>query len=386
MTVQNFVASYEELLQFLHTYHDQLFYVAINVEQPPQGARSFNITTFPDEAAVRVIQQIHHDPNPPRITPEVQARIDAAAINQVQFGCGVNIDPMNPAGKPSPGRLQGTQWVRFPFYSPAHHWTMEAAFAFYDPIIRAYNNQGVNVALVLNHQTYGEGEGYVWPQMDSARWATFTNHFVAVAERVTQHYGNQVAAYEIWNEGDVPNNPSAVYIPAMDYAPLLRRTTDVIRRNAPRSKAILGGLVGGSAIIRRYLSDVQKALNAALPVDGIGLHPYGLGAPNDPTVFAQFGSIQPALTAIHQAAPNIPIWITEVGALGANQPQYWADAAKYMRGLVNYLRPHAVKVPVFIWYAWSDGMASEARTNGLVTVDQKPKSPIYETFFELARQ
>lgn len=381
MAVQNFVASYEELLRFLESYRDRLFYVAINVEQPPAGARAFNITTFRDEDASAVIRAIHHDIDPPRMTPEVRQRIDLADLNNAQFNAGINIDPTNPAGNPPPSQLKGARWVRFPFISKLYERSLTDAFAFYDPIINAYHDIGINVLLVLNHQTYGEGEGYVWPNMDSGKWAAFTPHYLNTIDLISLHYSNKVAAYEIWNEGDVPNNIAGVYIPATDYAPLLKRSSEIIRRNAPRSRVIMGGLVGGSGISSRYILDVRSALGGIVPVDGIGLHPYGLGAPDDETPYSRFGDIQWALDAVRGAAPNTPIWITEIGALGSRDREFWDDAALYMKKLADYLRPQAHKVPVMIWYGWSDAMQFECGTNGLVTASGERKSPIYETFF-----
>lgn len=384
MPVQNFVASYEELLRFLQAYRDRLFYVALDVDPPPEGARAFDIVTFPDAIAEQVIRRVHRDVQPPRMTPDVRRRIDAAAIEQARLMCGVNIDPKNQYGLPGPELLRGAGWVRLVFNSRLYQRSLTDAFAFYDPIISGFREAGINVLLVLTHQTYGEGMGYVWPRMDSGSWATFTTQFVNVANQVAQHYGNEIDAYEIWNEPDVPNNPSSVYMPPADFAPLLRRTADAIRRNAPRADIVLGGLVGGTEIIRRYVASVRDALGGALPVDAIGLHPYGLGAPDDETVFSQFGSVQWALDRLAEVAPNVPVWLTEIGALGSNEARYWPQVAEYMRALFDYLRPQAHRVPVVIWYGWSDGMAFEAGANGLVTRAGQPKSPIYETFFNEA--
>ncbi len=382
MAVQNFVCTYEELMRFLESYRERLFYVALNVEPPPPGARSFDITTFTDEDASAVIRAIHRGVELPRITPEAQRRIDLADLSTINFSAGVNIDPLNPAANPTAQDVKRAKWVRFPFVSQLYQRTLTDAFAFYDGIINAFDSEGVNVLLVLNHQTYGEGEGYYWPGMDSGKWAAFTPHFVSTVEQIVQHYQNKVAAYEIWNEGDVPNNAASVYIPASDFAPLLKCCSEVVRRHAPRSKALFGGLVGGSGISSRYVRDTRAALNGILPVDGIGLHPYGLGAPDDDTLFSRFGDIQWMLDAVREAAPNIPLWLTEVGALGSHDPQYWPDAAAYMKNLADYLRPQAHKVPVMIWFGWSDAMDFASKTNGLVTVNGEHKSPIYETFFD----
>ena len=382
MSVQNFVVSHAELLQFLESYRDQLFYIAIDVEPPPEGARAFNMTTFPDEIAADVIRIIHRDIDPPRMSPEVRQRIEDATLGQARVTGGVNIDPVNPHGTPpSPETLRDCQWVRLVFVGQLYQRPLEQAFAYYDPIINAYNDLGVNVLLVLNQQTYGDGTGYDLRNMDAGRWASYTNEFVAVVEQITHHYGNRVAAYEIWNEGDVPHNPASIYIPPAHYAPLLDRSASSVRRNAPRSKVIVGGLVGGSGISARYVRDTRTALGGALPVDGIGVHPYGMGAPGVDNPYAPFGSVQWVFDALHAVAPNVPLWLTEFGALGSRDQQFWHDAAAYMHAMFDYLRTMPHKVPVAIWWAWSDAMHFEGGTNGLVGMDGQPKQPIYDTFF-----
>lgn len=384
MSSRNFVSSYDELIQFLQSYRERLFYVDLQVDPPPTGARSFGITTFPDEIALDVIRQIHSDTNPPRMTPDVKDRIDTAAILNATFGCGMNIDPTNPQGKPNPSLLRTAKWVRFPFISRLYERTIEQAFAFYDPIINAYHAQGTNVLLVVNHQTFGEGAGYNWNQMDSGKWAAFTNQFIPVLDQVTYHYKGKVAGYEVWNEGDVPNNPASVYIPPADFAPLLERSSFIIQRNTPGTKVVLGGLVGGSGISSAYVRDVRARLGGRLPVDGIGLHPYGLGAPGDTTPYSPFGNIQTVLDALWNAAPNTPVWVTEFGALGSREPSFYPQAAEYMRRMYVYLRQIPHKVPTAIWWAWSDAMDFSGGTNGLVDVNGNPKQPIYDTFFNEA--
>ena len=370
----------------MNSYSDDLFYVSVNAHNPPEGARGFDITTFPDAIAIDVINAIHRDVRPPRISPAVQARIDAAAIGQARLACGMNIDPLNATGNPSPDQLPNTKWVRLVFNARLYQQTLQDAFNFFDPIVDAFNNNGSNVLFVINHETYGNGTPFNLNNMNSAQWVAYTNLFTPIFEQITQHYGNTVAAYEIWNEGDVPNNPASVYFPPADFAPFLSRMSNLVRQNAPNSKVILGGLVGGSGISSAYVRDVKLALGGNLPVDGIGLHPYGLGSPDDNTVFSQFGSVQVAIDALNQQAPNMPIWMTEVGAIGSRDQQFWQPAAEYMANIFNYFREQPHVVPVAIWYAWSDGMDAPGGTNGIVTTDQQPKQPLFDTFFNVACQ
>jgi hypothetical protein len=125
-------------------------------------------------------------------------------------------------------------------------------------------------------------------------------------------------------------------------------------------------------------------LGGYLPVDGIAIHPYGRGAPLDDSIFARFGDITEVIEAYNRVAPGIPLWITEIGALGDNDPARWEEAASYMNRLYGYLREvHAEQVDAIIWYAWSDEMHESQRTNGLIDKNGQPKSPLYETFFRL---
>lgn len=382
--INSFVATLDELLRFLDSYQEDLFYVDINASPPPQGARHFEITTFPSAVAENALDELHPGPNAPRATPLAREKM-GKLTGKVE--CGVNIHPKHGQGWTNiPQELAKSKWVRFPFMSsPAQFPSLEAAFQFFDPVIDAYNKLGTKVMLILTHQTYGEGAGYNWDQMDSVKWQSFTPQFVAVVEKIAQRYGNRVAAYEVWNEGDVDlGNPAAVAFAPTDFAPLLQRSAQVIRANAPNSKIVLGGLVTAADKGASYVQQVMAKLGGKLPVDAIGVHPYGLGAPDDQTIFARFGSIQNSINEYQKVAPNVPLWFTEVGAMGANDPSYWDDAASYMRKLFAYLSTQADKVPVVIWYAWSDAMHADMKTNGLVTVDGQPKDFIYDTFFNEA--
>ena len=78
----------------------------------------------------------------------------------------------------------------------------------------------------------------------------------------------------------------------------------------------------------------------------------------------------------------MPIWLTEVGALGTHDPAFLDDAARYMTNLYNFLRDnYADRTPVVVWYAWSDAMDLAQKTNGMVQMDGSRKPYLYDTFF-----
>ena len=59
------------------------------------------------------------------------------------------------------------------------------------------------------------------------------------------------------------------------FALVLGQAAKAIRREAPESQIVLGGLSTGPEIASEYVRQVRKALKGRLPVDAVGLHPYG---------------------------------------------------------------------------------------------------------------
>lgn len=384
-TINRFVGTLDEVQSFLDSYKDDLFYFDINPSTPPQGARHFKITTFSPRVARRVIDELHPGTAMPRLTPLAKQKMDAVVQLPV-LECGMNIQPHDGIGWPTiPVEFSRFKWVRFPYISsPVHFPSVEASFNFFDPVIEAYNRLGVKIILVMGHEMYGEGAGWVWPQMNSESWKAFRPQFVAVADKVIRRYGNKIHAYEIWNEGDVgPNNPSAVAFPPADYAPLLNSVSNTVRTFAEKSKVVLGGLVNSVNVSAQYVKTVKSTLGK-LPVDAIGVHPYGQGSPNDKTVFSRFGDIDNYVKVMNTAAPGVPLWLTELGALGTHDPAYWDDVALYIKNMYGFLKTMADKAPVAVWYAWSDGMDMAQKTNGLVKIDGSKKPYVYDAFMNIA--
>jgi hypothetical protein len=143
------------------------------------------------------------------------------------------------------------------------------------------------------------------PPSDWAAW----ERFVSV---VAGRYGDRVAAWEVWNE---PNIPEFWRGSAADYARLLRSAYGPLKRAAPSSTVLVGGLVqDDGSWLRRLLAEEP-------PFDAVAWHVY-----NDP------GEVTRLAALTKELGVAAPIWVTE-----ANVPLRDPD-----RGFGHLAGPDAV--------------------------------------------
>jgi hypothetical protein len=291
---------------------------------------------------------------------------------------GINIDPNNPLGNPPADRLLGAGWVRFVFHVDSRRETLEQAFTFYDPIIRAYSRGGTRILLILLQDTY---VGNIpWLRGD---WLTYARGFGERAGLIARRYRGQVAAYQIWNEQDVSGAPTSIPVTPEDYAVLLLESARAISLNDPAAQVISGGLASDAANAADYMLRVRGALDGVLPVDGIAVHPYGHLPPGDDVAPFEgwgFGSLDTYLQRFVNTFPRLPIWITEIGVarVDVTNQSYWPRIGNYMEKTISFVRDtYAYAVKAVMWFAWSDSM-DEA---GIVNNNQQPKGAIFSAFF-----
>lgn len=295
---------------------------------------------------------------------------------------GMNLDILHPLGHPEPTRLKGLGWVRFAYnVSMGRGLTdLNTAYNLYAPYIERYRQAGLKVLLVLSHQTYGEGAGYVWTEMTSARWHDLTAKYADFARRIAGHYAGRGLIYQIWNEQDTPLDAAhaAVPVPAADYAHLLSETIRAIRSADERATIITGGHVGGPAKGSIYAKATLAAMPAGARPDGIACHSYGRGPVG--SKYSPFGAIDDDVDAYGKVLPGAKVWITEWGVLDfPNDPP--AQVTDYAAGFVDRLkRLYSGKVATAVWYAWADGMHNGY---GLVNALDHPKQPLYDRFMKL---
>lgn len=299
-----------------------------------------------------------------------------------QFQTGMNINPDAPNSNPFDSAvLKGMDWVRLVFkidarLNPPERGNIDAAFAQYDAIIRAYQSEGVGALIILNQETRMGN-----PAIAGADWPGFVREFAKTAGRIADHYRDMAdgVAYEIWNEGDLKNNPASVFLEPAQYAPLLKATAEAIRDAAPAAPIIFGGLASGPLNGVAYVKAVREKLGGRMPVDAIGIHPYGRWVTKPPFEGWGFGTLQDALEFYRANLPGQRLWITEIGIAEDSElgPEHYPAIARYVMDVFNETgRRFSDLVPVLIWFAWSDHM----RNAGIVKRDGSVKEQVFDAF------
>lgn len=312
---------------------------------------------------------------------------------------GININPFVEVSKPrQAAELKGLDWVRLVFKFDAaidgdgnhlFNQDLDQAFAYYEALVAAYRAVDVRALFVLNQETLW-GSAPWWPveknPAGSGDWESYIDDFAEMAARIAARFAGLGVAYEIWNEGDIEGE-SSVYFPAKRFAQLLRKTVPLMRAADPDAVLVFGGLAAAPQETVAYVTAVRSAMGGDLLLDAIGVHPYGKWPPPyttaPPIQGGWFGDMASHLKWVSDAFPGTPLWITEIG-LSETVPlpeDQWEEATTYMTGIFQLIQDFGARIPVLIWFAWSD----EMRNAGLVDLKGQPKQPIYDTYFSLAR-
>jgi hypothetical protein len=204
--------------------------------------------------------------------------------------------------------------------------------------------------------------------------------FASFASTVATRYGNDISAYEIWNE---PNsvefyNP----IDPASYTALLKAAYPAIKAANPNATVIAGAL-GSTVSIGSLTLDpvtfVQDMLadGAAGYFDDLSFHPYqettefsqGAGIPNSP--LTQVNAIEQLL--VGAGLSNDKVWITEYGLSTTDVSQQ--TQATYIQDLLNTWKNISYAGPVFIYTAQDTNSASTnpQDTYGIYESDWTPK-------------
>ncbi|MCP5096502.1 MAG: hypothetical protein GY943_13195 [Chloroflexi bacterium] len=303
---------------------------------------------------------------------------------------GMNVNPDAPFSNPQDtADFNNLDWVRFVFKLAARRNAEErddlaAAFAQYDPIIAKYDQMGVKSLIVINQET-------VWgnsPWESNRGWQAYADKLADVAGQIATHYKKYKdrVAYEIWNEGDFQDNKSSVFVEPENFATILKKTAVSINHASPKSPRIFGGLATGPAQAVDYLNRCRVACGGKLPVEAVGVHPYGRWGSKAPFDWGnKYGTLGEAFAGYEPGLNGLPLWITEIGVAADEVigPDFYPQIGDYLRDVYETISVrHAKKVPVVIWFAWSDWM----RNAGVVDKDGRRKSAVYAAFQDVRDQ
>lgn len=233
--------------------------------------------------------------------------------------------------------LLGAQWVREEFTASRLHDGPNAPYHWrpYDRVIDRERRSGLQILGLLDYSnTWNEGDHAMMPHRDIGRLSA---DFARYAYAVVRHFQGRVAAWEVWNEPNLPMfwrpapNPD-------DYARLLDAAYRAIKRANPRARVVLAGM---SRIDLPFLRRVMARTHS---FDIISVHPYR-DVP-EPQLLAQIA----ALRVYHK-----PIWFSEIGWAAGDGCDLCTDQESQADYLVRfYALSAAAGVQRIFWYDLRD--------------------------------
>ncbi len=304
-------------------------------------------------------------------------------LHQPKLGSrGVNIDLNLP--ETSPDDLSDFAYCRFVFDLSRDSGNTKLdhpGVIGFEAKIRGYIDQGVTPIVVLNHEFFGEGAGFVWEQMRDdtpevlQKWSNLTDQFVVHLAKLVNIYHDSIV-YEIWNESDA-GSVAAVQIPERAFANLLDKSLETIHGIALNAQVIVGGLVSGHP---EYWQKTHDAMHNVSQLAGVGIHPYGRGPNGPPTKFEHFGSLKQLIDGYAAISTVDVFWLTEWGVLNpdassSNPPnESESDVADYIRRFLNSAENDA-RIKSTVFFALRDHMHN---AYGLIRGDNTHKDLVWD--------
>ena len=142
-----------------------------------------------------------------------------------------------------------------------------------DRVVERATSEGLAVDLVLGTVAeWARPAGTDWRQ--GASTAEQRAEFATFSAAVAARYKGRIAAYEVWNEPNLPGS-WAPEPDAADYLQLLRQTYAAVRAVDPLPVVLSGGTGGGSTGVNS-LSWYRSLYKGGLKdhCDGVAVHPY----------------------------------------------------------------------------------------------------------------
>ncbi|MBX3013063.1 MAG: carboxypeptidase regulatory-like domain-containing protein [Caldilineaceae bacterium] len=277
--------------------------------------------------------------------------------------CGINIDPRNGTGNPSGQAVSelGASWVRLVFKNERDE-ALGTSFAQYDAVVNDMRQAGVKVLMILNNESC-PGRPGLEALDDAAHWHPYIDQYTQRCQAVAQHYGEQVAAFQIWNEPDLNPEPPR-YTPtvrARFYGRMLQQAYQAIKA-VTTTPVVTAGMAAGNP---QWVKEAMAATGNQLFADALAVHPYGRRPfPTWPHDQWGFGPVAELLQRYHTLIGK-PIWVTEFGTDDTTTQTRRDDGSMgpaqdlfplQMFDAINTQVAHFVS-HVF-WFCWSSGMVN----------------------------
>jgi hypothetical protein len=244
-----------------------------------------------------------------------------------------------------------------------------------DRLVGGARARGLSVLLVL-------GTCAPWVRPDAADW----NHgpttdaerrgFAGFAATTARRYKGRVAAYEIWNEPNLPGSWSPTPSPAA-YLELLTAAYRAVHDADPAAEVLSGGTGGGRTGVDSVAwHEALYAGGLRTVSDGVAVHPYPDAPVADSGELVKATEIRAVMDANGDAAK--PLWGTEVGAPTGGDPSV-AEAEQ--AALVGQVYDRWSRIsragPLFYYTLYDFGGTDREDHFGLLRLDGSRK-PAYQ--------
>jgi hypothetical protein len=245
--------------------------------------------------------------------------------------------------------------------------TGQFTWEFSDEAINKSRNRGISLLVLL---AYNRDNSKTMPDLDE--WSKYVS-------AVVTRYKDRVKHWQIWNEPD--DNTFLRGANPADYARLLARSYEVIKRIDSSAKVVTAGVTGFGV---PWMEQMLTAGGAG-KFDILAVHPY-VSFPASPESKYWRENQLGYFLAFAARNGNPPVWITEIGWATAVNPASVSDTQQADYIARAYVTAIADGIQKIFLYQFRDEGANKADNFGIVGVDWRTPKLSYGVFKHLAER
>ncbi len=286
-------------------------------------------------------------------------------------------------------RQSGASFIRTPLvWATAERTEGKVDFTPFDQIYELLAKSGLRpLWVVTSAPCWAADAPCSGPQRPSlAPTPEHVGQFADFVAQVAQHYPDSLGI-EVWNEPNIPNFWRPKPDPQL-YRKLLAAAADAVHASGSKVPVVAAGPSPTTADqvakdpdkigFVPFIKEVMKGPDAP-DVDAIGLHPYSLLQVGKDPVTESIKLYDQGKEAAAAVAPDVPVWVTEVGLTTAGQ--YAISESEQASGLERIVKDFAGDgVPVVTIHRFFDQADSPLRFErgfGVVASDQTTPKPSF---------